>query len=284
MFPTGVTPLKSAAWAEMLKVRKDTFITKYHLAADMLLPINLFNRRMSSSPQDGIDALIKVAEKMLGKEAGGMALDTVTSLMEKTGAYTMAMSDGRMRDMWNDCCKEVQPQTKTWWDLHIGAEVGVWKVMNYLNGLRVSRASVECAFRPPIKPVCDTNLLSSVNEDKLAHIYYRHRALNSCKQCHWRTDHLTLEQAATGFGDEHVLDAAKGNEEEEARLQLADEQVSVALEVEIELGPPLASEFDKVAAGQVPDIQAAVIMLDQDPWPGTDAVSALVCAITCSVI
>ena len=98
-------------WAAKLEERKSTFISQFHLAADVLLPINLYSRTLAT--QEGLNALSFVAEALLGAEAAPIVLETVKSMMEKTGDYSMTDASGQIRNMWNNLDSPKQPLTKT---------------------------------------------------------------------------------------------------------------------------------------------------------------------------
>ena len=101
-----------AEWTEKLQKGTSTFITRYHLAADMLLPINLFNRTVHTSPPLGRVALQTVATELLGADAALIVLETVESIMDQKHNFSLVTEEGDVRHMWKDLRNGEQPLTR----------------------------------------------------------------------------------------------------------------------------------------------------------------------------
>lgn len=148
--------------------------------------------------------------------------------------------------------------------MFIGPKLDVWKVVQYLNGLRLSEASGERALSPAIHVACDRTNLSPVKVGK--HTRLSSRAPSCHNKRKRRAIHMTLQPAARCSRDELILDAAHAGEVQEARLQLADEQVMHALWADVEdLGTPCVSEFDVMAAGEAAGLAQLVLQLNVNP-------------------
>lgn len=250
----------------------------------MLLPTHIHLRTLATSPRLGRDALKCVASELLGAAAADRVSDVLVDMLEKRDSYSLHDSDGRVRAMWEALCEPEQPETKLWWDMYVGSTLDIWKVMEHLKSMRVSETNCDRACSHIGRSVHVGSNLSPAKVTKLTQLFHGYRALKYCiKQTRPVCVH-TLVQAADAFGGDMTRDEAQ-HDDEEARLQLADDQLMDILGETPEGCPPQQpSCYDLLAASKVAELQASVDPLDFIPLRGHETAWAVGFAILRSYV